>query len=71
MAEVDHRFETVLTRCSRQVDGPIVDSLVRARSQFGFFAVMMVAQLLFVRTWMPETRGRTLEDLSAELTAQR
>ena len=31
-------------------------------------AVMMLAQLIFVRTWMPETRGRTLEDLSAELS---
>ncbi len=34
---------------------------------FSFFAVMMLAQLVFVRVWMPETRGRTLEDLSAEL----
>ncbi len=34
---------------------------------FAFFAVMMLAQLVFVRIWMPETRGRTLEDLSAEL----
>ena len=34
---------------------------------FGFFAAMMLLQLVFVRTWMPETRGRTLEDLSADL----
>lgn len=35
---------------------------------FGFFAVMMVLQLLFVIFLMPETRGRTLESLSDELT---
>ncbi len=34
---------------------------------FSFFAIMMLAQLIFVRAYMPETRGRTLEDLSAEL----
>lgn len=36
---------------------------------FGFFAAMMVLQLLFVIFMMPETRGRTLEALSAELTS--
>jgi sugar porter (SP) family MFS transporter len=34
---------------------------------FGFFAVMMVLQLLFVIFLMPETRGRSLEAVSAGL----
>lgn len=32
-------------------------------STFGFFALMMVLQLLFVRKLMPETRGTALENL--------
>ncbi len=35
---------------------------------FAFFAVMMVLQLLFVWKLMPETKGKTLEELSRELT---
>jgi len=35
---------------------------------FGFFAVMMALQLLFVLTTMPETRGRSLESLAGELS---
>lgn len=35
---------------------------------FGFFAFMMVLQLLFVIKIMPETKGKTLEDLAEELT---
>jgi len=35
---------------------------------FGFFAGMMILQLLFVVFLMPETRGRTLEALAGELT---
>ena len=31
---------------------------------FGFFAVMMVGQLIFVWKLMPETKGVSLEDLS-------
>ncbi|MEM9208125.1 MAG: sugar porter family MFS transporter [Pseudomonadota bacterium] len=34
---------------------------------FTFFAIMMLLQLVFVRRWMPETRGRTLEELSESL----
>lgn len=34
---------------------------------FGFFAIMMVLQLLFVWKIMPETKGKTLEALEAEL----
>ncbi len=35
---------------------------------FAFFAVMMVFQLLFVWKLMPETKGKTLEELSKELS---
>jgi len=34
---------------------------------FGFFAAMMVLQLLFVIFLMPETRGRSLESVSSGL----
>lgn len=36
---------------------------------FGFFAGMMVLQLIFVIFMMVETRGRSLEELSADLTS--
>ena len=35
---------------------------------FVFFAVFMVFQLLFVIFFLPETKGKTLEDLETELT---
>ncbi len=35
---------------------------------FAFFSVMMVLQLLFVKKLMPETKGKTLEELAKELT---
>lgn len=35
---------------------------------FAFFSLMMVLQLLFVKKLMPETKGKTLEELSKELT---
>ncbi|MBU0554366.1 MAG: sugar porter family MFS transporter [Alphaproteobacteria bacterium] len=37
---------------------------------FGFFAVMMVLQLLFVLFMMVETRGRSLEELSVDLASE-
>jgi SP family arabinose:H+ symporter-like MFS transporter len=30
---------------------------------FFFFAAMMVLQLIFVWRWMPETKGRSLEQI--------
>jgi hypothetical protein len=33
---------------------------------FGFFAVMMVLQLLFVWKMMPETKGIALEDMGKQ-----
>ncbi len=38
---------------------------------FAFFSAMMVLQLLFVICLMPETRGRTLESLAEEFSADR
>ena len=35
---------------------------------FGFFAFMMVLQLVFVLCMMPETKGKTLEELEDELS---
>lgn len=37
---------------------------------FAFFAVFMVLQLLFVLFMMPETKGKTLEELELELVKQ-
>lgn len=34
---------------------------------FGFFAVMMVMQLIWVATKMPETKGKSLEEIQQEL----
>jgi MFS transporter, SP family, arabinose:H+ symporter len=36
-------------------------------SIFGFFAVMMVVQLIWVATKMPETKGRSLEEIQQDL----
>ncbi len=38
---------------------------------FAFFAVMMVLQLVFVLRMMPETKGKTLEELEDELSVTR
>jgi len=46
---------------------PYVLSVFEAQSIFGFFAFMMLLQLLFVVFLMPETRGRTLESLAEGL----
>lgn len=37
---------------------------------FAFFAIMMVLQLLFVHFMMPETKGISLEELSAKLSGK-
>lgn len=38
---------------------------------FAFFAFMMVLQLIFVLFMMPETKGKSLEELSAELSIKK
>jgi SP family xylose:H+ symportor-like MFS transporter len=47
---------------------PAVLSAFDASSIFGFFATMMVLQLLFVLFLMPETKGRSLESLAEGLS---
>jgi MFS transporter, SP family, arabinose:H+ symporter len=42
-----------------------------AGAVFAFFALMMVGQLIWVRLKMPETKGETLEAVSAKLTRQK
>ena len=46
---------------------PLALSRFQGEVIFGFFAVMMMLQLVFVLTAMPETRGRSLESLAEEL----
>jgi sugar porter (SP) family MFS transporter len=47
---------------------PILFSTIGESAVFGIFAVMMVFQLIFVWKMMPETKGKTLEELNIELT---
>ena len=46
---------------------PLLFSTIGESAVFGFFAFMMVLQLLFVWKMMPETKGKTLEELNVEL----
>ena len=41
-----------------------------AAQVFAFFTFAMVLQLIFVKTMMPETKGRTLEELSGSLLSK-
>jgi len=47
---------------------PLLFSWVGPGPVFGFFAFMMVLQLLFVHFMMPETKGISLEELSKKLS---
>lgn len=47
---------------------PQVLATFSATQVFGFFTFAMFLQLLFVRFMMPETKGKTLEDVSAALS---
>ena len=47
---------------------PAVLSAFSPVTIFMFFAAMMLLQLIWVRTKMPETKGKKLEDIEAELT---
>lgn len=47
---------------------PFLFSTIGAGSVFAFFAFMMVLQLIFVIFLMPETKGKTLEELGEELS---
>lgn len=47
---------------------PVLFTSIGAGTVFAFFAFMMVLQLLFVVFLMPETKGKTLEELGISLT---
>ena len=47
---------------------PSVLSSFQPAAIFGFFAFMMILQLLFVMTLMPETKGRSLEAIGQSLS---
>ncbi|MGY5848093.1 sugar porter family MFS transporter [Salegentibacter sp. HM20] len=49
---------------------PFLFSTIGAGYVFAFFAFMMVLQLIFVIFLMPETKGKSLEELSAELSTE-
>ena len=38
---------------------------------FAFFCAMMILQLIWAKTMMPETRGRSLEEIEQELSPVR
>ncbi|TAF49352.1 MAG: MFS transporter, partial [Sphingobacteriia bacterium] len=46
---------------------PFFAATVAAENIFGFFAAMMVLQLLFVWKMMPETKGKSLEEMPGSL----
>lgn len=48
---------------------PVLFSTIGPGYVFAFFAFMMVFQLLFVLFMMPETKGKSLEELSEEFSA--
>ncbi|SDX62653.1 MFS transporter, sugar porter (SP) family [Lutibacter oricola] len=49
---------------------PVLFSSIGAGAVFGFFAFMMLIQLIFVMFMMPETKGISLEKLSKKLIKQ-
>ncbi|WP_445383188.1 sugar porter family MFS transporter [Robiginitalea sp. IMCC43444] len=49
---------------------PVLFAWIGPGPVFGFFAFMMVLQLLFVHFMMPETKGVSLEELSKKLTGR-
>lgn len=49
---------------------PISLSIFPVHLIFAFFAGMMVLQLLFVVCWMPETKGRSLENIAENMTVK-
>lgn len=49
---------------------PLLMGAIGPAPVFAFFAFMMVLQLLFVHYMMPETKGKSLEELSASLSGK-
>ncbi|PKA99258.1 sugar porter (SP) family MFS transporter [Flavobacteriaceae bacterium MAR_2009_75] len=50
---------------------PVLFTSIGAGTVFAFFAIMMVLQLFFVIFLMPETKGKSLEELSKNLIKSR
>lgn len=46
---------------------PLLFAKIGESAVFGFFAFMMVLQLIFVWRMMPETKGKTLEEVNAQM----
>lgn len=46
---------------------PILFNAIGAATVFAFFAFMMILQLLWVKIYVPETKGKSLEELSESL----
>jgi MFS family permease len=46
---------------------PIFTNIFGETYIFGFFALMMLAQLAYVKFLMPETKGATLEDIENQI----
>ena len=46
---------------------PSLTAVLGPGNTFALFALMMIFQWIFVFVWMPETKGRTLEDLGQSL----
>jgi len=60
-------FATIITFLFPVVVG---DSAIGGGYAFTFFAVMMILQAIVVWKYFPETKGRTLEDISEELVGK-
>ncbi len=50
---------------------PIINNTVGGGLSFGFFAVMMVLHFLFAWKILPETKGKSLEEIQVEFTNRR
>jgi SP family arabinose:H+ symporter-like MFS transporter len=48
---------------------PFITKKIGADNTFLFFTIMMVFQLIFVWKMMPETKGKSLEDIEHTLVA--
>src|SRR5690606_18334368 len=46
---------------------PVVSEGIGEGAIFSFFCVMMVLQMIFVVRYMPETRGKSLEELEGSM----
>lgn len=47
---------------------PFLFDKIGAANVFGIFCFFMVIQFIWIRKWMPETKGKSLEEISEELS---